>query len=121
MKPIAVIRTYDQLVNVVRQRIFSLNATYDSLDAAAGLADRHTSKLLCGTKRYGPLSLMLTLQALGLVLLVAEDGEQDRVRARLTPRRYPIPAVYREEQTPGNVALQGRRPRQGSTHLDECR
>jgi hypothetical protein len=34
------------------------------------------------------MSLMLTLQALGLALVVVEDTEQlDRVRAQLTPRR----------------------------------
>jgi hypothetical protein len=87
-EPIAVITSYDQLVNAIRARISELQTTYEGVDAVAGLADRHTSKLMCQTKTFGPMSLMCTLQALGLVLILAQDDEQiARVRDRLPRRR----------------------------------
>jgi hypothetical protein len=91
-EPIAVIRTYDELVAVVRRRIFALNTTFDAVDQAAGLADRHLSKILgpARPKHFGPLSLTLVLQTLGLALVVIEDGEQERIRARLTPRCHRV-------------------------------
>jgi hypothetical protein len=68
--------------------VVGLQTTYDSVDQVAGLADRHTSKLICGIKRYGPMSLTATLGALGLALVVVEDTEQfQRIRGRLATRR----------------------------------
>jgi hypothetical protein len=92
-EPIAVIRSYDELVKVIRARVFALDTTIDAVNELGGLPDRYLSKILGPgrPKHFGPLSLTVTLQALGLVLIVAEDSEQlDRVRSRLTPRCYPV-------------------------------
>jgi hypothetical protein len=83
-----------------------LNTTYDSVDAVAGLADRHTSKLLCGLKGYGPMSLTVTLQTLGLALIVVSDDEAlERVRSRLTPR---YPQGRHQVQAPAGLAGESR-------------
>jgi hypothetical protein len=87
-EPLAVVTSYDELVAAFRARIAELNTTYEGVDAVAGLADRHTNKLLCGLKNYGLVSLGLTLGALGLALVVVSDDEQlERVRSRLPQRR----------------------------------
>jgi hypothetical protein len=85
-QPFAVVRSYGELVAAIRGRITQLRTTYEAVDTVGGLADRHTSKLLCGSKNYGPVSLGATLGALGLAIVLVEDTEQlDRVRARLAP------------------------------------
>jgi hypothetical protein len=85
---IALIRTYDDLIAAIRGRIVELQTTYEGVDAVAGLADRHVSKLMCQTKTFGPMSLTCVLQALGLALVVVSEGEQlERVRSRLPRRR----------------------------------
>jgi hypothetical protein len=86
-EPLAVIRSYDDLVAVIRGRIVELQVSYETVDNVAGLADHHTSKLICGIKRYGLVSLGATLGALGMVLVAVEDTEQlARVRSRLVKR-----------------------------------
>jgi hypothetical protein len=86
-RQLATVRSYTDLVAAIRGRIIDLKTTYDSVDALAGLADRHTSKLICWLKHYGPISLGATLGALGLMLIVVVDTEQfERIRGRLAAR-----------------------------------
>jgi hypothetical protein len=85
-QPLAVVRSYAELVDVIRGRIIELRTTYEAVDAVGGLADRHTSKLLCGAKNYGRVSLGATLGALGIALVVVQDDEQlAKVKPRLVP------------------------------------
>jgi hypothetical protein len=67
---------YDRadLVAIVRRRQNELNISCETLDAIAGLASGHFSKLTCGTKGFGFLSTFLVLPALGLRLVVERSS-----------------------------------------------
>jgi hypothetical protein len=69
------IRDHDQLVALVRRRQNELNLSCLAIDEVAGLADGHFSKLTCGIKKFGPVSIFLVLEALGLRIRVEEDPE----------------------------------------------
>jgi hypothetical protein len=85
-----IVRSYDELIEAIRNRILELNTTGESVDYVAGLPLRYSAKLLAakrmrtiGSKSFAPL-----LGALGLALIVVEDAEQlARVRHRLEPRK----------------------------------
>jgi hypothetical protein len=84
------VRSYDDLIEAIRNRILELNTTGESVDYVAGLPLRYSAKLLApnrmrtiGARSFAPL-----LGALGLALIVVEDTEQlARVRHRLKPRK----------------------------------
>jgi hypothetical protein len=71
-------RTYAELCDAFVARLTGLNVQHLELDHACGLATGYTGKLLGPkpTKHYGPRSLDLHLQALGLMLIVAPDIER---------------------------------------------
>jgi hypothetical protein len=64
-----------EIVALLEQRRYALGINQFDLDAIAGLADGHTSKIACGTKAIGRISLPSLLAALGLRLAVVEDDE----------------------------------------------
>jgi hypothetical protein len=102
LRPIAVARTYAELVAAVCQRIEQLGTTYEAVNDLTGLPDRYLAKILCPAqvKHFGPMSLTCTLQALGLVLVLASDDAQlGRIHARLPQRRQ-----GRRPQSPAVVA-----------------
>jgi hypothetical protein len=105
-EPIAVIRNYDDLVDAIRRRIFALDTTFEAANDAAGLPDRYLAKILAAQrpKHFGPMSLTLMLQTLGVALIMVpvDDAELERVRARLAPRRYPLRPADRD-QTPAST------------------
>lgn len=89
MRTLAICRTYNELHQALRARVDELNIAAETLDDIAGLAERHSSKILAPAKpkRLGPVSFSM-LPALGLALVVVEDIEAlDRVRSRLLPRK----------------------------------
>jgi hypothetical protein len=86
LKPIGVCRDYVGFHELLRERVNSLGITLDSVDEAAGLPDRFSSKSLGPMPArhvIGPVTLGPTLGALGLVLVVAEDP---RARAKASRR-----------------------------------
>jgi hypothetical protein len=101
-EPIALIQSYDQLIQIVRARVDELGTTIDAVGERAGLADRYLPKVLGPARRkgFGPMSLMTVLQAVGLSLVVVQNPDDlERIKARLPPRKlrrkhegYPEPA-----------------------------
>lgn len=83
---LAIARSYDDLHAAIIARVDELEPTRLTLDAATGLPDGYCGKLLgrSKVKVFGLLSLGALLEALGLVLVVAEDPQiSDRCRQRL--------------------------------------
>jgi len=83
------------IVGIIRKRQDELNITCLTIDEIAGLASGHFSKITCGLKGLGPVTLFLLLTSLGLKLLIVEDPEAtERLRHRWTPRmskaRHPV-------------------------------
>jgi hypothetical protein len=64
-------RTYLELTDAIARRVVELNDQHLALDEKCALANGHTGKLLAAvpTKHYGPMSLDLHLQVLGLALM----------------------------------------------------
>lgn len=84
------VRSYDELLAVLRSRIAELGTTMETLDEVAGLPLRYASKLFAPNpiKTLGKISLGPTLGVLGLKLVVTEDAEMfARIRQRLAPRK----------------------------------
>jgi len=63
------------ILRIIRSRRKELGISAAVLDELAGLPDRYTSKLECGTKNLGRLSLPLLLDALGLKLVIVANDE----------------------------------------------
>jgi hypothetical protein len=83
-----VVDSIPKLLDLLRRRRDELDVPHLTIDAIAGLADGHTSKLLApnATKGLGHISLPCLLRALALgivTITVAEDPEQ---AARLSHR-----------------------------------
>jgi hypothetical protein len=90
---LGVVRTYDDLHRLLRERAEALNVSRNVLDDAAGLQNGYTSKILSPrpTKRLGAVSMGLMLQALGVKLLAVEDEEAlAKIRPMLTPREISV-------------------------------
>jgi hypothetical protein len=84
------VRDYNELHRILRQRHAELRVTMASLDDIAGCADNYISKILAPSqmRALGRRSMGPILGALGLALVVIEDHEQmRRIRSRLIPRR----------------------------------
>jgi len=84
MRVIGEVETRVDLARAFARRRVELGIGQRALDHAAGLADGHISKLECGTRRLGPVTIPTLLAALGLrlirqgpddPLLVVETGE----------------------------------------------
>jgi hypothetical protein len=101
LRPLAIARTYAELLAAVVQRVAELGTTYEAVNDLTGLPDRYLAKILApaAPKNFGPMSLTCTLQALGLVLVVASDeAELARIRHRLPQRQQ-----GRRPQSPATV------------------
>jgi hypothetical protein len=76
------------IVNIVRQRQDELNIACLTIDEIAGLAQGHYSKITCGLKGLGLMSVFVVLGALGLRIKIEEDPDATaRLRHRWTPRQ----------------------------------
>jgi hypothetical protein len=62
-----------EIVALLEQRRYRLEISQRDLDGIAGLADGHVSKIACGTKVIGHVSLPNLLAALGLKLAIIAD------------------------------------------------
>jgi hypothetical protein len=95
-KPLAVVRSYDELLAAIRNRVDELGVTRDGLDTAAGLPDHYITKILSRhpIRRLGLLSLGGVLGALKLKLVVCEDELSQRPlpERRQNQRRTAAPA-----------------------------
>jgi transcriptional regulator with XRE-family HTH domain len=90
MKVIGYATSLAELVALLAERRYSLGITSTALEAAAGLAQGHLSKVECGTKRLGHISLPTLLSALGLKLAVVESDE---------PLPLPVAAILNTAKT----------------------
>ena len=85
------IHDYAGLVAALRARKAALDVTFATLEDIGGLQAGYLSKLMsptAPTKVFGPVSLELTLAALGVKILIVEDAAaMARVLSRLI-RRY---------------------------------
>jgi hypothetical protein len=79
------IESYEQLLQLLRDRMVALDTSFEAVESTAGLTERYLAKILGPhpIKRLGPVSWSI-FAALGLRLVVLEDTEQlARVRDRL--------------------------------------
>jgi hypothetical protein len=107
-RPIALLRSHDDLRLAVRQWCAENRVTRMELDARAGLADGHASKLLAihPHKKFGSKSMWRVLAANGLALALINDPESQitaehasedaSVPPRQRPRRKRGPAWGRQ-------------------------
>ncbi|OPH83036.1 hypothetical protein B2M20_08570 [Nitrobacter vulgaris] len=85
------IRSTEDLVAAWRARIRELGITHQTVDAIAGWADGYCSKLMCGMKKPGGLSISLMNAALGLgFVAVVDEIQADRVRGQWEKRKRPL-------------------------------
>lgn len=90
-RQLGVVRTYDDLHRLLRERAESLNVSRNVLDDASGLPTGYASKLLSPRplKHIGRLSMGLL--ALDMKLLVVEDEKAlAKIRPILTPREAKV-------------------------------
>ena len=87
-RPIATVRSYDDLRRVVAEHCASLGMSRAELDAEAGIADGHAAKLLArrARKKLGMVSLGRVMAAVGLVLQVAIDPDAQSLPQARPPR-----------------------------------
>ena len=91
MQIVANVATYADLVCALRCRRLELGMTSVALDDAAGVADGYSSKIECGSKRLGDMSLGALLTAMGckLVLIADDDALPAITRRFLYTSHYP--------------------------------
>jgi hypothetical protein len=94
--PLAVVDSYDGLIEALRRRVADLGTSMTCVDEVAGLTSYHTGKILSGAKAVGPVSFGPLLSTLGLrVHLVADDELARVIRHRLQPRGIKGPKMLR--------------------------
>lgn len=74
-RQIAIVTSYDELIEAIRRRAVERGVSHNQLDELAGLPTGYCGKVLgpSQVKKLGPLSMSVMLQALGLALVVVED------------------------------------------------
>ena len=94
-RELGMVRSYDDLVQVLRDRADELNVSRLTIDDAAGLSLGHASRLLSPRPRQkilGQVSLGLVLGALGVKLMAVEDREAlARIAPKLVKREVFVP------------------------------
>jgi hypothetical protein len=131
----ASIGSIEDIHDALRNRFEALQLSRAVIDAAAGLADGHASKLFSvpPIKRLGNLSLFPTLEAAGLRLALIEDPEamvrtqghqkraRNQVRCKPAGTRRMIaasrPTVLRELATKGGRARMAKMTPDGRRQL----
>jgi hypothetical protein len=87
-KPLAIIRTTDDLRRLFRLRVAQLNISLETLDLVAGLPTRYSQVLLGPEprKHFGAISFDALLGALAVELVAMEDkAALARIQRRLEP------------------------------------
>lgn len=90
MRHLAECRDHAGLVAAIRARLDELEVVPETIDHLAGLPLRYLSKIIApmAYKSISSMSLGPLLQALGLKLIVVEDGETlDKIKSRLVKRK----------------------------------
>ena len=89
---------YAAVLEVIRERIITLDYNYEDVDAKAGIPLRYTNKCLCvpPMKFYSGLSLFSVLGALGLRMVFVEEPEFDRTK--ISQRRIKLQRQYMRGQ-----------------------
>jgi hypothetical protein len=105
IEQLAEVRSYDELVLALRDRVSKLGVTCESIDYVAGLPQRYTNKLLSGpvpVRTFGRRSLGPVLQSLGLKLVLCLDDESDfeKLKQRLSPVRHPGNGMQATQRPP---------------------
>jgi hypothetical protein len=105
VNPFAIVRDYAGLHKAIRERAAHLGYTNEILDAVAGLQSGYAGKLLGPgmARKFGPMSLGAVIGALGLCIVIIEDGE--------APARYRTPVDERKRPRCGHVTDAGARAR----------
>ena len=82
---IGLVASITELSQALAHRRYQLGMTSRVVDDLAGLADGHTSKLECGTKNLGDVTLpaLLATYGLKLVLVASDDDVPSRVKPYL--------------------------------------
>lgn len=89
---IAVVKSYDELIETLWRRVEELGLTREALDDVAGFQTGYSGKLLglAHVRMLGRMSFGTILQALGLMLIVVEDPEAlAKLNARGQKRKRP--------------------------------
>lgn len=89
LRQIAVVRSYTELIAVLRTWAEERDISREAMGDAAGLASGHTGKLLASMPKrfFGHVSLGPILSVLGLAIVVVEDKAAfDRTTAKLPKR-----------------------------------
>lgn len=115
MEPIAYVRSYDDLIAVLRARQAELKLTNEGVERAAGFSDGHWDKIVGPSriKHFGPMSFDTALETLGIALEVRKiaprirDDEQRRIRPVTVSNRLSVAAARR--LFPGMFARLGRK------------
>jgi hypothetical protein len=77
-------KDYPELLGALNARRRELGLTMEAFDERSGLTGGYSAKVFCGMRRFGPMSLSVTLATLGLELLVApKDSESTRPIERI--------------------------------------
>jgi hypothetical protein len=85
------VRDMAGMVEVFRARIRELDLTFATVDGLAGLPDGYCSKLMCGMKKLGPITVQALCGALALGFVPVVDEEQAaKVQGRWESRKRPV-------------------------------
>ena len=74
------VTNFDEFVSAVRTRRAHLGMSCEDVDAKSGLPDRYHNKLEVGSRGFGKLSLGLTLETLGLEMIVRPRVQEPAAR-----------------------------------------
>ncbi|MBG0795892.1 hypothetical protein IYY11_21270 [Methylocystis sp. H62] len=99
MRVVGECTSLSELMKLVAARRYELRIASLALDQAVGVADGYVSKLECGMKRPGEMSLPSILGALGLKLQVIADDDAlpASVRALVGTSHY-VPPSHRPDE-----------------------
>jgi hypothetical protein len=104
-------RSYDELLNIVRQHVEELDVSRETVDYASGLQSGYAAKILGPKKikRLGSVSLPLILETLGLRLAVQIDPDSfERITAKL-PKREVKTSIQAAKSGRGKTRLVSKR------------
>ena len=97
MRLVGIATTPDEIVECLAQRRCELGVNSRMLDDFAGLAPGHTSKIACGVRGLGDISLPTLLATLGLRLAIVADD------ALLPPQTRAHVGAMRQRQRPAET------------------
>jgi hypothetical protein len=84
------LKSQEDIRALIRSRLDELGVTHELADELTGMASGYTSKLMCGLKNVGAISLPAYLDALGIGLVAVVDTLQtERMRHRWVKRKRP--------------------------------